>query len=69
MQKNITFKNHWYFDLEKNVWVESLDLPHGLHGMGAGVINNSLYVFGGAKSAGMNSFHTLQNKNFKLLCK
>ena len=69
LQKNITFKSHWYFDLEKNVWVESLDLPHGLHGMGAGVINNSLYVFGGAKSAGMNSFHTLQNKNFKLLCK
>ena len=68
LQKNITFKNHWYFDLENNVWNESLDLPYGLHGMGAGVVDNSLYIFGGAKSAGMNSFHTLQNKNFMLNC-
>ncbi|PPR51352.1 MAG: N-acetylneuraminate epimerase [Alphaproteobacteria bacterium MarineAlpha5_Bin10] len=69
LQKNITFKNHWYFDLKKNIWIESIELPYGLHGMGSGIGNNTLYIFGGAKSAGMNSFHTLQNKNFKLECK
>ena len=69
LTKNITFKKHWYFDLEKNVWIESLDLPYGLHGMGSGICNNALYIFGGANSAGMNSFHTLQDKTFKLECK
>jgi len=36
--------------------------------MGSGVINNELYIFGGGKSAGMETFKTLQNKTLKLEC-
>ena len=63
-----TFKENWYYDFKKNNWYRSLDLPYGLHGMGSGVINNELYIFGGGKSAGMETFNTLQNKTLKLEC-
>ena len=45
IDKNITSKEHWIFDIKKNKWKESIDLPLGLQGLGSGVIDNNLYIF------------------------
>jgi N-acetylneuraminic acid mutarotase len=46
------FPNVWRFNLTQNRWLPLPDLPTPRHGLGAGRIDDKIYVIGGATKPG-----------------
>ena len=68
IDKKTTFNSHYYYDFDENKWFESIQLPQSLHGIGSAVIEDRLFIFGGATGAGELTFNSVQDKIYELTC-
>lgn len=59
---NAASQHHFVFN--DGAWRKAADLPQGRHLMGSAVVNNELYIIGGASGSGFFSFFTGSDRLF-----